>query len=56
MAESLHVRYRCQLDITVVTLAWLPILFPSMGNYSVVRSVRALRPLRGRRNVCTMWA
>ena len=36
----------CQLDFIVVTLAWLPILFPSFGNYSVVRSVRALRPLR----------
>ena len=36
----------CQLDFVVVTLAWLPILFPQMGNYSVIRSVRALRPLR----------
>ena len=36
----------CQLDFTVVTLAWIPILFPSFGNYSVIRSVRALRPLR----------
>jgi len=36
----------CQLDFVVVSLAWLPILFPSFGNYSVVRSVRALRPLR----------
>ena len=36
----------CQLDFVVVSLAWLPILFPSMGNYSVIRSVRALRPLR----------
>ena len=36
----------CQLDFVVVTLAWAPILFPSMGNYSVIRSFRALRPLR----------
>ena len=36
----------CQLDFVVVTLAWAPIFFPSMGNYSVVRSFRALRPLR----------
>ena len=36
----------CQLDFIVVTLAWIPILFPSFGNYSVIRSVRALRPLR----------
>jgi hypothetical protein len=36
----------CQLDFVVVSLAWMPILFPSMGNYSVIRSVRALRPLR----------
>ena len=35
-----------QLDFVVVSLAWLPILFPSFGNYSVMRSVRALRPLR----------
>ena len=26
--------------------AWAPILFPAMGNYSVIRSFRALRPLR----------
>ena len=36
----------CQLDFTVVSLAWLPILFPQMGNYSVLRGFRALRPLR----------
>ena len=36
----------CQLDFTVVTLAWLPIVFPSFGNYSVIRAFRALRPLR----------
>ena len=36
----------CQLDFTVVSLAWLPILFPSLGNYSVLRALRALRPLR----------
>jgi hypothetical protein len=36
----------CRLDGLVVTLAWLPILFPAMGNYSVLRAFRALRPLR----------
>ena len=36
----------CQLDFIVVSLAWLPIVFPEIGNYSVIRSVRALRPLR----------
>ena len=41
----------CQLDFTVVTLAWIPILFPSFGNYSVIRSVRALRPLRALKRV-----
>ena len=41
----------CQLDFVVVSLAWLPILFPSMGNYSVIRSVRALRPLRALKRV-----
>ena len=41
----------CKLDITVVTLAWIPILFPSFGNYSVIRSVRALRPLRALKRV-----
>ena len=41
----------CQLDFVVVTLAWIPILFPSFGNYSVIRSVRALRPLRALKRV-----
>ena len=36
----------CQLDFVVVTLAWIPILIPSFGNYSVFRAFRALRPLR----------
>ena len=31
----------CQLDFIVVGLAWVPIIFPSFGNYSVIRSVRA---------------
>ena len=39
----------CQLDFVVVSLAWLPILFPQMGNYSVLRAFRALRPLRAQR-------
>jgi hypothetical protein len=30
----------CQLDFVVVSLAWIPILFPAFGNYSVIRSVR----------------
>mgnify|MGYP006140983219 CR=1 FL=1 len=41
----------CQLDFVVVTLAWLPILFPQMGNYSVLRAFRALRPLRALKRV-----
>ena len=41
----------CQLDFVVVTLAWLPILFPSFGNYSAIRAVRALRPLRALKRV-----
>ena len=41
----------CQLDFTVVTLAWLPIVFPSFGNYSVIRAFRALRPLRALKRV-----
>ena len=41
----------CQLDFVVVTLAWLPILFPAMGNYSVLRAFRALRPLRALKRV-----
>ena len=36
----------CIMDFVVVSLAWLPILFPTMGNYSALRAVRALRPLR----------
>ena len=41
----------CQLDFMVVALAWLPILVPDLGNYSVIRSVRALRPLRALKRV-----
>lgn len=36
----------CRLDFAVVSLGWLPIILPSMGNYSVIRSMRVLRPLR----------
>ena len=36
----------CQLDFLVVSLAWLPVLFPALGNYSALRAFRALRPLR----------
>jgi len=42
----------CQLDFIVVSLAWLPILFPeTFGNTSAIRSVRALRPLRALKRV-----
>jgi len=42
----------CQLDFIVVSLAWLPILFPAIfGNMSAIRSVRALRPLRALKRV-----
>jgi hypothetical protein len=36
----------CQLDFTLITLAWLPIFFPGTANYSALRALRALRPLR----------
>ena len=35
----------------VVTLAWVPILIPSFGNYSVLRAFRALSPLRALKRV-----
>ena len=41
----------CQLDFVVVGLAWLPILFPTLGNYSALRAFRALRPLRALKRV-----
>ena len=41
----------CQLDFLVVTLAWIPIIVPSFGNYSVLRAFRALRPLRALKRV-----
>ena len=41
----------CQLDFVVVSLAWMPILFPNMGDVSAIRSVRALRPLRALKRV-----
>ena len=41
----------CQLDFAVVSLGWMPILFPSFGNYSAIRAVRALRPLRALKRV-----
>ena len=44
----------CQLDFVVVTLAWLPIFFPSFGNYSVLRAFRALRPLRALKRLAGM--
>ena len=37
----------CQLDFVVVSLAWLPILFPDeFASMAAIRSMRALRPLR----------
>ena len=36
----------CKLDLAIVSLAWLPVLWPALGNYSAARAVRALRPLR----------
>ena len=35
-----------QLDFLIVTSSWLPLLFPTIGNYSSIRALRALRPLR----------
>ena len=35
-----------RLDCLVVVTSWLPLLFPSLDNYSGMRAVRALRPLR----------
>ena len=40
-----------QLDFLVVSLAWLPILIPAFGHYSVLRAFRALRPLRALRRM-----
>ncbi len=52
MQEGTYLRDAwCQLDFVVVSLAWIPIIFPSFGNYSVIRSVRALRPLRALKRV-----
>ena len=41
----------CQLDCTIVTLTWLPIFFPTLGNYSGLRAFRALRPLRALKRI-----
>ena len=42
----------CQLDFVVVTLAWLPILFPSyFGDTSAIRAIRAFRPLRALKRI-----
>ena len=42
----------CQLDFVVVSLAWLPVIWPAtFGNMSAIRSVRALRPLRALKRV-----
>ena len=35
----------CQLDLAITGLAWLPVLWPALGNYSAARAIRALRRL-----------
>ena len=35
-----------QLDLVVVIMGWLLFLFPSLNNFSAMRTVRVLRPLR----------
>ena len=35
-----------RLDAFVVFISWMPLLFPSLENYTAMRGVRALRPLR----------
>ena len=34
------------LDFTVVTMAWAPLIFPGLGNYSAIRAFRVVRALR----------
>ena len=46
----------CQLDFVVVSLAWVPKVYPSFGNYSAIRAVRALRPLRALKRIPGMPA
>ena len=36
----------CQLDFVVVFFAWLPVIFPEVGNFTSLRAFRALRALR----------
>ena len=35
-----------QLDFVVVATSWLPLLFPTLNDFSSMRAIRALRPLR----------
>ena len=35
-----------QLDFLVVTLAWLPLILPGAANFTGLRTIRAMRPLR----------
>ena len=46
----------CQLDLATVLLSWLPILFPSLGSFNVIRMLRGLRPLRALKRVPGMPA
>ena len=34
------------LDVTVVSTAWAPYIFPGAGNYTAIRAIRVLRALR----------
>jgi hypothetical protein len=34
------------LDVTVVSTAWAPYVFPGAGNYTAIRAIRVLRALR----------
>jgi hypothetical protein len=36
----------CRLDLFVVSLGWLPLIFPALGSVSLISTARALRPLR----------
>lgn len=41
----------CQLDFVIVSLAWVPLFVPSVGNTNAFRAIRALRPLRALKRV-----
>ena len=46
----------CQLDFVVVSLIWVPLIFPGVRNYSEIRALRALRPLKTLRHLPGMSA